>query len=730
MPIQKKKVKKDKNEAKPAGIKQEPEELKPLAEYIDDRLELIRQVFSCVKPKEINYLLPDFLEGKSNDIIKERCLDELLGISTKRLRSIINNTKCPTDTESDSENSDLEKIEEHISLDEISSDSDADGKRSGKSGGANKRKANAENSKSADERNGGDAKSEKEMTVLELLELQARARAIRSQLALEPVTKIEIDSEHEDEDARQADVDTDEETNRVTRKRASPKTVASSSVENGKQPKTENSSSTEQQPRRVRLKRNFRVRQAGDDDSDADEVSSNATDKLPSRVASEPEPGPEPKQAETVEAATEKAVSVEAEKESDEPKDVEKVGEPTEPVPTATPAVVEKSSDVVADADMTATKEVTTTPAPGTSPVPVADSSSVPVADEENVAVEEQNKQPVTARDADRESSPEVIPVEASPETLCISSDSEEERLAKQRASIFVDNIEELDRQAKETVPDQPEKPADEDDEPEEGEISEEEEEEPPAPAVEESVPPESAPEIESSKGAEGAGENASDELIAADDKHDGGDSATSGNPDAQPAPENTSAATEEVQLLSSGSDESGSESSGDSGSGSSSSSDSEADENGEKKKKASDLTPKLDPAHDDADIVEIHDSGDEKLLLDEKPSEPENPEEKSWNSRWLKSNRVAKVMAASRLGNKVREKLKKKKQIQQAEQQQQQQQQQPQPDTEGTDSTKQLPATENQQAESAVPSEQPSNVEVGSVEHYRELVAQQETKD
>lgn len=39
----------------------------------------------------------------------------------------------------------------------------------------------------------------KEMTMLELLELQARARAIRSQLALEPVAKIELDSEDEDE---------------------------------------------------------------------------------------------------------------------------------------------------------------------------------------------------------------------------------------------------------------------------------------------------------------------------------------------------------------------------------------------------------------------------------------------------------------------------------------------------------------------------------------------------
>lgn len=56
------------------------------------------------------------------DIIQEQCLDELLGISKKRLLSIINATQCPSDTESS--DSDVEKIVEHISLDEISSDDD------------------------------------------------------------------------------------------------------------------------------------------------------------------------------------------------------------------------------------------------------------------------------------------------------------------------------------------------------------------------------------------------------------------------------------------------------------------------------------------------------------------------------------------------------------------------------------------------------------------------------
>lgn len=66
-----------------------------------------------------------FLQSKSHDELQELCLEEVLGISKKRLVSIINATKCPADTESsDSDSdSDVEKIEEHISLEEISSDS-------------------------------------------------------------------------------------------------------------------------------------------------------------------------------------------------------------------------------------------------------------------------------------------------------------------------------------------------------------------------------------------------------------------------------------------------------------------------------------------------------------------------------------------------------------------------------------------------------------------------------
>lgn len=83
------------------------------------------------------------------DEIEEQCLEELLCLSTKRLKSFIEGTRCPTDTES-SEDSDVEHKEgmllqslkaltnkvpllEHISLEEISSDSDIGGQESRKS---------------------------------------------------------------------------------------------------------------------------------------------------------------------------------------------------------------------------------------------------------------------------------------------------------------------------------------------------------------------------------------------------------------------------------------------------------------------------------------------------------------------------------------------------------------------------------------------------------------------
>lgn len=104
MPSEKKKAKKQK-----IKIKQEPQEIHPLSHYVDDRVELIKQVFSTLKPKVIKNVAPAEISRKTILELQELCLDEILGISKKRLLSIINSTKCPTNT--DSSDSDVEKIE-------------------------------------------------------------------------------------------------------------------------------------------------------------------------------------------------------------------------------------------------------------------------------------------------------------------------------------------------------------------------------------------------------------------------------------------------------------------------------------------------------------------------------------------------------------------------------------------------------------------------------------------
>lgn len=117
---------------------------------------------------------------------------------------------------------------------------------------------------------------EKQYSILELLELQARARAIRSQLALEPVTKIELD-------------DSDDETVDISKKPESTKPVEEVSTneknktqgdvtehfanKKSNEPTKSISESTEEprvpSSRPIRLKRNFRTRQIDEEDVSA-----------------------------------------------------------------------------------------------------------------------------------------------------------------------------------------------------------------------------------------------------------------------------------------------------------------------------------------------------------------------------------------------------------------------------------------------------------------------------
>lgn len=154
-------------------------------------------------------------------------------------------------------------IAEHISLEEISSDSNDELNKTKRKKKRTAKGIEPTTSKAEPEpaNKNGDG-GEKKYSVLELLELQARARAIRSQLALEPVTKIELD----DSDTEQDPLDNNLDSN----KESAPK---ASQINSSRAAKEFPISSPEEEPivpatKPLRLKRNFRQRQMEGYESD------------------------------------------------------------------------------------------------------------------------------------------------------------------------------------------------------------------------------------------------------------------------------------------------------------------------------------------------------------------------------------------------------------------------------------------------------------------------------
>lgn len=99
--------------------------------------------------------------------------------------------------------------------------------------------------------------------MLELLELQARARAIRSQLAMEPITKIEVKSDDEDEEQREkpSKDKTSKEKHRNPNKRKSSELTTSkeaSRAQSQTQPNGKSATATPAPQKKIKLKRNYR----------------------------------------------------------------------------------------------------------------------------------------------------------------------------------------------------------------------------------------------------------------------------------------------------------------------------------------------------------------------------------------------------------------------------------------------------------------------------------------
>lgn len=223
------------------------------------------------------------------------------------------------------------------------------------------------------------------MSMLELLELQARARAIRSQLALEPVTKIEIDSDSENSDIQHQP---------ATKSKPSAKNFEPSQAPNkpsstaDKPDKNDEKSKATAESRPVRLKRNFRQRQlaiyeptSGDEDLTIknQQIQENEEDKT--------------SEVDLVKTTTTEIVTVDnCEKSLDQTELKE-----TEPVVNA---------------------ETNFTPMEIVSTEPKADESSTVV----NTPIEIDE-----TINKSRSPSPDIVPIILEPPVFCISSDSEGE---------------------------------------------------------------------------------------------------------------------------------------------------------------------------------------------------------------------------------------------------------------------------------------------------------------
>lgn len=188
-----------------------------LSYYAKDKVRLMKEILKLIKPKQIKAMAPECIKDLNIMEINSMLLEELLGISNKRLKYIFNGENV--DRETSSSDTEEDKPDDVISLDDISDDDVIDitdmpqiktetSTRYSKKNKSHKSKAELSSKiikkekgkedkkkgkKSGDSQkqdvNSVESQKDKLMSVLELLELQARARAIRSQLAIESEVK-------------------------------------------------------------------------------------------------------------------------------------------------------------------------------------------------------------------------------------------------------------------------------------------------------------------------------------------------------------------------------------------------------------------------------------------------------------------------------------------------------------------------------------------------------------
>lgn len=174
-------------------------DLKPIKEYLSDRRELARQLFKSVKAEKIQMMLPQTLKKMDFVQLEKWCANELSGMSKSRILCILNGKPMleSSDTsESDDSGPSLEIISD---TEEWFTDDDMSKKEEGSKGKIKKerikQKGKSQLSKSISKKvsdtackniqvkkeNDTDKSKEKEGdSLLDLLELEMRARAIRA----------------------------------------------------------------------------------------------------------------------------------------------------------------------------------------------------------------------------------------------------------------------------------------------------------------------------------------------------------------------------------------------------------------------------------------------------------------------------------------------------------------------------------------------------------------------
>ncbi|KAJ8971742.1 hypothetical protein NQ314_000555 [Rhamnusium bicolor] len=197
-----------------------------LSYYLNDRVKLMKEVLKIIKPKRIKNMAPDCIKNIDNEDINSMLLEELLGISNKRVKRIFNGQNLEEDSSSSTDPEEEQQPIDIISLDDVNfsvtpilvnatSEKQGHKKHSKKKVKVEdhkrkkikKEKQNKASKKSKEVDRDKTDDRENLMSVLELLELQARARAIKSQLALENSRKAQEkenntvkveESDHED----------------------------------------------------------------------------------------------------------------------------------------------------------------------------------------------------------------------------------------------------------------------------------------------------------------------------------------------------------------------------------------------------------------------------------------------------------------------------------------------------------------------------------------------------